>query len=506
MAEQFLEEIYQHANTVSKLRQIVELIRKQDDHNAILQLNATISGICSLCEQCVESQYIDGMSLWKQVQQLNEIQGDLILVGDVIENGILPIMESWIQTIAHISQIDEDEYLFESTSSGFLTLKNIETNMYIHSNNNPMEEARILVEHFYDPKMNYYSVYGCGLGYHIYQLYLISKGSVPIKVFDINSKMVEYARLYGVLEWIPKDVLEIRTDDSVLSFLESLDNSETGMFFHIPSVRQIKNEIEREAILGICVQQNTLYKFKIDSQINFWRNIKTKISSIDKLDSSKIKKEMVIVAAGPSLDDNMENLRLWKNKKTIVAVGTVFRKLVNAGISPDYVVIMDPQKRTLKQLEGVENEQIPMILDMTAYWEFARVYRGPKYMVCIPGGREEIRQYAKQNNLTMWTSGGTVTSMALEFAIHYKAEKIYFVGVDLAYPEGVSHASGTMDCSIKNTEKLPKVQGVRGQEVYADRVFISYRKWIEERIEGISNITFYNMSRRGAHIEGTIEM
>lgn len=94
---------------------------------------------------------------------------------------------------------------------------------------------------------NYYSVYGCGLGYHIYQLYLISRGSVPIKVFDINSKMVEYARLYGVLEWIPKDVLEIRTDDSVLSFPESLDNSETGMFFHIPSVRQIKNEIEREA-------------------------------------------------------------------------------------------------------------------------------------------------------------------------------------------------------------------------------------------------------------------
>lgn len=504
MAEQFLEEIYQYANVVSELRYIVETIREHDDHHAIMTLNSILPDICALCEKCIELQYDDGIVLWKQVQDLTKIQNDLILLGDIIENAILPMMEKWIQSLADICQQADEEYWLESTACGFLTIKNTRTNMYLHSNNNPMEEARKLVESCYDPKVEHYSVYGCGLGYHVYELYRISNGSVSIKLYDVNDNMIEYAKHYGVLEWIPQDKLEIIVDRSVLPFLESIDNVETGVLFHLPSMRQIQDTVEREALLGIYVQQSTVYKFDKDVQINFWRNVSSGIEDISKMQDTTLKKEMVIVAAGPSLDDRIELLRSWKNKKTIVAVGTVFKKMIKQGIRPDYVVVMDPQKRTIKQLEGVENENIPLIIDRTAYWEFAHLYQGPKYMVCTPSGKTIITDYAREHNLTLWNGGGTVTSMALEFAIHFGARKIYFVGVDLAYPAGVSHAIDTMDFSVRNTEGMSLICGVNGSLVYADRIFISYREWIEKRIAQTKEIVYYNMSTKGAHIEGTI--
>lgn len=505
MAEPFLEEIYQYSNTVSRLRYVVERIREHDDHHAVMELNDLIEEICSLCKKSVELQYKNVMLLWQGVQELNRIQEDLIYMGDIIENTILPLMEEWIQSLASVSLQVDDEFLIESTACGFLTVKNIRTNLYLHSNNNPMEEARKIIKVFYDPEKSQYSIFGCGMGYHVYALYLESNGSVPIKLYEVDYKIIEYAKRYGILEWVPEECLEIIVDDSVLPFLKSIDNEDTGMFFHMPSVKQIKNEIEREAMLGVCVQQNTWKRFEKDIQINFWRNVNADIKDISAIDKNSIKKDVVVVAAGPSLDDNMELLRLWKNKKTIIAVGTVFKKLISEGIKPDFVMIMDPQKRTIKQIEGIEEEQVPLVIDSTAYWGFAALYKGKKYMVCTSGGGKIVKEYVQKHQLVMWPSGGTVAFMALEFAIYFHAKNVYMIGIDLSYPSGISHAAGTMDCRIKNVKDLPVVDGVNGKKVYTDRVFITYKEQIEKRIKKEKDICFYNMSSKGVHIEGTME-
>ena len=41
--------------------------------------------------------------------------------------------------------------------------------------------------------------------------------------------------------------------------------------------------------------------------------------------------------------------------------------------------------------------------------------------------------------------------------------------------------------------------------MYADTMFILYRKWIEDKIALTPDITYYNMSRVGARIAGTQE-
>ena len=503
--ESFLKNIYDCADTISELQHVVEYIRVHDDHHAVMKLNMLLPKIGDICNDCLKTDATYAKQIWGQVEAMKAVEKDLILLGDIIESGLLPLLKTWVQGLAQIEQEDGKRYRIESTECGFLTIWDSEIKRYLHSNNNPLEEARKVVEAYYQPEMEKYSIYGSGLGYHVYQLYMVSNGSVKITVFEEDPQLVEYAKKFGVLDWIPEENLKIVTNDSVFSFLNSVDNADTGIFLYQPSLYQIRNEVEREAMLQIYVQQSTIMKFSRDVRINFFRNISVNLLSVEEIDTRSLTKDMVVVAAGPSLDDTLELLKRWKGKKTILAVGTVFKKLLKAGISPDYVMISDPQKRTLKQIEGVENENIPMILDVTAYWEFARKYQGEKYLVYNTNGDKEIADYAREHHYKIWPGGGTVTALALEFAIQFGADSIYMVGVDLAYPDGISHASGTMDRTVKRVDGMQKIPGTMGKEVYADRVFITYREGIEKRIKMHPQITFYNMSKLGAHIEGAIE-
>lgn len=504
MAEAFLQPIYQCAEVISILRQVVECLRVEEAHRANLLLEEYEEKIRMTCADCLNADYSEALNLWQLVQHIYCDEPDTIVKADMIENAIIPILEKWIQSVGSIVQPVDEEFQLESTACGFLTLKSLRTGRYLHSNNNPMEEARKQIEYFYVPSVDEYALMGCGLGYQAYQLYRISNGSVKIHIFEQNANVVEIARKYGVLDWIPQNLLKITVKDSLYSFLKAADSNNIGVFMHLPSLRLIRNEKERSAMLQAYGEQHTPVMHRRNFCINFWRNLHSAAKYIDYLKAG-VKEETVVVAAGPSLDDDIEILREWQGKKTIIAVGTVLKKLLNQDIKPDYVVVMDPQARTVRQIEGAENANVPMILDACAYWEFASRYQGEKYFVLTPQF-DEILQYAKEHHLNVWPSGGTVMSLAVEVAIQFKAKKVYLMGVDLAYPSGLSHASDTMDRRVESMEGMQEVCGVAGTTVYATHVFEIYRKWLENHISRHKDIEWYNLSTKGARIHGTREI
>lgn len=505
MAVAFLEEIYRYADVICAFWQMVEYLRVEDVHHTYLLMEQYEEAIRDTCGACASSGYSEAANLWELVCHIYEREKDSIVQADIMENAIIPILEKWVQSLGTIEQQLDEEYQLESTACGFLTMKNLRTNTYFHSNNNPMGEAKKQIEYFFVPSVDSYAILGCGLGYQAYQLYRISNGSVKIYLYEQDTRVVEYARKYGVLDWIPADKLEVCTEDSVFLFLQMVDSNKVGAYMHLPSIRMLRNEVEQNAMLQAYGEQHTVQMHKKDFQINFWRNIHSGARLIKELDVNAIKSEVVVVAAGPSLDDSIETIRGWQGKKTIIAVGTVFAKLLKLGIRPDFVTVMDPQQRTLKQIEGLEEQDIPMILDAASYWEFARNYRGPKYLVLTPQ-TQEILQYAEKNRIDVWPSGGTVTSLAIEVAIQFRAKVIYLAGVDLAYPGGVSHASDTMDRAVKSVKNMRPVCGVMGKTVYTTPVFSIYLQWLENHIANQPQIVWYNMSTKGARIQGTIEM
>lgn len=507
MAEDFLEPIYQDAKIFSELKQIVEWIRIYNVEEAVEKWNQLTPSLTEICKKYLQWNAEQGQNLWNHLQQIICKDKDLQLFCDAIEHDLLPLLEDYMKQWGEI-YVEDDLFTFETTLSGFLTMKDVNRNMYLHSTLDPMWEARMLAKYIYEPDREAYSILGCSLGYLAYQLYDISAGSIVINIFEPNAKMVEYALQYGVLAWIPKDRLNITIDEDVLPFLNSAANETVGFYIFPPVIQELPEETK-----SIISELSTNYiTAKMHSQIetiNFYRNVRGSSKAVSEFDRTCLKKEFVVVAAGPSLDDNLVFLRECKGKKTIIAVGTVFRKLVQKNIIPDIVVILDPREPTFKQLEGVEDQKVPMILGLTAYWEFAAKYQGETYLVPITGTQNCINyntEYAREHHMNQWQCGGTVTSLGIETAIQFGAKKIYLVGLDLAFPGGYTHAKDTIARTKINLDTLIPVEGVGNQTVYADTSFIIYKKQIEEQIAHAPEITYVNMSKTGVRIHGTEEL
>lgn len=504
MAEDFLESIYKEANILCTLRQAVEWMRVNDSHHAVSVCNELLPKLGELCKKYLEIDKNKGTQLWHAVQSMTRIDGDLILLADIIEREVIPKLENLIKNWGTIELDNEEEdFRFQSTVSGFLTIKDLKNNKFYHSCVDPMFEARKLAEYIYDPRMSSYAILGCGLGYLIYQLYVLSNESITINVFERDARMVEYAQKYGVLDWIPEENLNISVCEDSLEFLRCADKEEHGFYVFSPEL--IKEPEEMRTVLEeLNVKYNTYKRFEKNRSINFWRNIRSDSKLITEFDITKLSKDFIVIAAGPSLDDSMGFLRNNQGKKTLVAVGTVYKKLIQNNIIPDMVVLLDPQERTYKQIEGLENQKIPLLIGMTAYWKFATSYQGEKYLIPTVDVAE-ISKYAKEQEWELWSCGGTVTALAIDVALKFGAKQIYLVGVDMAFPNGVTHAMGTMDRKTKDISTLIPIEGVGNKTVYADRVFIVYREWIEKRITQTPDVIYYNMSCIGAKIAGTKE-
>ena len=273
-----------------------------------------------------------------------------------------------------------------------------------------------------------------------------------------------------------------------------------GFYMLMPELERESDEI-RPLLMEFYTRYSTNLKFKRYQGINYWSNLRSGCKRISEFDISNVKKDIIVVAAGPSLDCSLDFLKENQGKKTIIAVGTVFKKLLELEILPDMVVILDPQKRTYQQIEGAEEQKVPLLLAMTAYWKFAAAYQGEKYLI-------PLKSVGELDNITekyedAWDAGGTVTYLALEAAVRFKAENIFLVGVDLAYPGGVTHAAGTMDRAQISMDGLIPIEGYRGTTVYSNKTFISFRRDIEGLIANNPGISYYNMSHIGAKIAGT---
>ena len=62
---------------------------------------------------------------------------------------------------------------------------------------------------------------------------------------------------------------------------------------------------------------------------------------------------VVIAAAGPSLNRNIEELRPYRDRVVLVAVDTALRPMLAARLAPDFVVAVDPAPANARHLEGL---------------------------------------------------------------------------------------------------------------------------------------------------------
>ncbi|MBE6062713.1 MAG: motility associated factor glycosyltransferase family protein [Clostridium butyricum] len=397
-------------------------------------------------------------------------------------------------------------FKLEKAKNGDTTLKY--NNKYVHSKYNPKNEAKQFAignKELIDK--NICVLYGLGLGYHIHEIIKIKPPQSMLYIFEYSKEITEYCKKTSPEIFKNKGVTIIdATDNEFLIKLSKYIRLSGNLIIHKPSLEILKdlNETLYNLIsdFSLSMQFNnidTVYKkLQEDNyKINISRNDNLPIREfIKKFKSDNM--PYIVTAAGPSLDFDLALLKEHRKSFKIVCVGSALRTLMNNGIKPDAIVIIDGKENVKKQFQGFENEDIPLCFKATASKWAVDIYNGPKYIFNVEDDQDVIEVR------------GTVAVSAIDIAIKSNAKKILLLGQDLAFIGEKSHTEsfekiyGFRD-DIKSRVQTQRVKGVNGQILQTTRGLIGFKNGIEALIRANKNVQFINCSY-GAQINGTDHM
>ncbi|OWK87862.1 PseD protein [Campylobacter jejuni] len=226
----------------------------------------------------------------------------------------------------------------------------------------------------------------------------------------------------------------------------------------------------------------------------------------------------IIVSTGPSLSKQLNTLKQYANKATIIAADASYPILAKHDIKPDYVLSLERILSTSKFFDNNFGDFDKDILFITTHLthpqtiknlennnrNFMLSYRGTYFM-----------KYLQLNSFGNLVEGHSVANIAYGLAVFLKHKNIIFIGQDLAYAEdGSSHPSehiyGNYDAVDKNkiTYHLKTLAYGGKKMVYTKEGWNLFRHTLEKHIfqtKQLKLCTTYNCTEGGARIEEAIE-
>ena len=499
MAEQFLEEIYQKALIIQQLREYIKFTYDgcpRDARRLYNQAACGIEGILAELEQADPA--LANELVQAAVDVRDHYENDSYAVS-IVEGRLLPALFQYMQYYADID-VTEGKYRLYSAKTGFLTVCDTETGRLFHNEYDPLWEAERIAASIYEPKKECYHILGVGLGYLPYQLWRQSEGAVKLVIYEEDETILSYARIYGVLDWIAEDALEIvyEKDPERLEaiFAKAVENEDSAFYISPWKMEQYKEtQNGKIRVLGTNALLERSTRFR--TAVNLRKNQKHLQISLEEIKSQLCYKEWIVVSAGPSLDEQITFLKESKGQKGIVAVNTVLRRLFREGVRPDLVVAADQYVQMKEHIDGIGEQTagIPMIAEERVNWQYTEQYQGAICFVKVGDAADE----------ESWKVSGSVAGLALEAAVRLGAEKVYLVGQDLAYPDGKTYAAGMPYVAEAQSRGTMLVPSADGGMVPTSEAFNWFRIGLETQIASYPDVRFVNLSRHGALIKGCVK-
>ncbi|MFD0680769.1 MULTISPECIES: motility associated factor glycosyltransferase family protein [unclassified Paenibacillus] len=429
-------------------------------------------------------------------------------------------------------EVNTTDYAVSASKAGnpCLTITLDGKENYIHSKYNPVEEAERWMQKYEENMDSYEHIffYGVGLGYHIetlmerypdrsyslyepdvnvfYQLICSRKlDSFPTK--NLKNFFVEFMEPFKTLaieqmvSLMLKNVLiivhpvyERLFAEQTKSFLQNFRNSLLKKY----SIQSATKMYERLWTV------NSLYNFtKVLETQNIFREKKHIFSG----------KPIVMVAAGPSLEDEIDNLKKIKNEGLayIISIGSANRALIKNGIFPDAVTTYDPNTNNHLVFEEIIEDklEIPMIFGTSVGYKTVQLYPGP--MLYMITNQDPVSSYyLKLEPGEIVSDAPSIATVTVELMYKLGAELIVLVGQNFGYRNDQFYAKG-IEYSYRESEQLSEaeketlilVDGVEGEQVQSHYGHNLARHQMEHYIENMPGIRVINTTKGGAKIKGT---
>jgi len=405
--------------------------------------------------------------------------------------------------------------------------------MMLHSKYNPIQEAERFIDSLKEKieKSEHILFYGVGLGYHIQ--YFCEQ--FPEKLVSAYEPVAEIANVCLKLQSktaFPKEKLaHFLIEDCEVSLQDNFQQLRTlvhqkFMIITLPVYERLFpqridyfNQFFKQFLIATGNDIATLMEFSKRWTINSIKNLQHIVENPSIFDKKAFFKEKpaIIVSAGPSLNEELSNLKFIKENGLayIFAVGSATKVLIKSEIYPDAVCTYDPQQHNYRLFKEIYNngiKNVPMIYATTVGHETLDQYSGPMFSFITT--QDNLTSYIlekQQKNIIYDAPSIAVITLQLLNALEvskiilvgqnfaFKQEKFYADGIERYDKEKQGYADNTIQ--LQDEATLIEIENVHNGKVRTNAHFQQMKTDMELVLQQIQVPTI-NTTQGGAKIEG----
>jgi hypothetical protein len=434
-----------------------------------------------------------------------------------------PVLAAQLETVpfAALPQL-------EPTRDGNLTVRLTADNgkpIYAHSRYRPLEEAQTLVSQRLarptveeddeapgDLDSQCFLLNGLGLAYHVVELERRLRRPVLIVAED-DLKLIKTAlcvsdiakplrdRRITILTSSDKAILHDRLRPIMTVLMLGLQiitlphTTRYHVAFQSGIAARVRDFVQYSRLQMISVVRNA----RITCQ-NMAFNLSAYVGGpgVEALQGRAAGYPAILVAAGPSLARNIDQLAGLRDRAVIIAVQTVLKTLLVRGIYPHFVTSLDYHEISAQFFHGVEDfGDTVLVAEPKVTWHVIDAFRGPAHVLHNVFLDDLLRDAAPGRGKLR--AGSTVAHLSFYLAEHLGCDPIILVGQDLSFSDGLYYPPGMQIERVwgpefgrfqtvenKQWERIARcrqgarrVKDIHGRDVYADDQLFTYGEQFE---------------------------
>ncbi|KZE55740.1 hypothetical protein AV540_26165 [Brevibacillus parabrevis] len=402
--------------------------------------------------------------------------------------------------------------------------------MYVHSKYNPQNEAEKFINQFEVSSYNHILFYGIGLGYYVEELlrrYPNAEYSILEPSPETFYRFLQTKSISNKMARLPNRM--VVTDDEealkhfLYDFIKSIDKEIlliVNPVYEKIFVEQYQLFIStfREVIADKANYLHANLAFEKRWVLNSLKNLPITLKTPNFFEKKGAiqNKPVVLVSAGPSLQEEIDNLRYIKENGLayIISVGSAINALIAYGIYPDATCSYDPKEQNVLVFQKMIDESmdnIPLIYGSTIGHESLQMYRGAKFHFVTD--HDTILPFVLRGKNSpqkdIIHDAPSVAIVALQILEKINCSLVILVGQNLAYKDnriysgGIEYSHRSSFWTEKEENEAILVEDVYGNFIHTSQSFNNMRSQIEKYIEISNNLEVINTTNGGAKIKGT---
>jgi len=406
--------------------------------------------------------------------------------------------------VAHLLQNLEYQAVFPAKSkSGDPNLKILygEKEAYIHSEEDPKQEALNWFEGLDLKDVSVIFVYGIGLGYYYdaAREWLRKSDSHHLVFLEDNVEVIK--RLFetdrGSAILHDKQVWFYYFDAAgrSLATLAALFPMKQYLFSTLNSYQNLFSDRAGLAKAHLDYHMNTRWGFIVEYSNHGYTFNKNYLRNLLLLPEARNGQKLygqfkgvpaIICGAGPSLAKNFSTLEHLRDRALILAGATAMNALNTYDFIPHFGIGIDPNPAQFTRLIMNQAYEVPYFYKNRFLNEALKIVHGDHLFLTGSMGHSIGKWVEEELGIAAQDleDGFNVVNLSTALAVALGCNPIIFVGLDLAYTDMHSYAPGIINHPLHNLRENFRTKGMHEELVSKEDIFgkpiLTLWKWISE--------------------------